>query len=383
MIRSKNIFLEVYNFNMEKIGQIHNIVSLQWTIAFRDIGSFELICVVDDLTLVQAGYYLSRSDTRHVGQITDVSISRDINGINTITVHGVDALNLLNQRVNTRYRYLENKRDWEIMQELIAPNLEGVRDIPFLEDQVTAMLILINNKQKYSVALDRETIYSLIMQVLPANYDIETEVRRIVQRERDPDTGEVLREWIEYVISIKLVRIDPDTKPALFSDKLGNINAWSWHQNIGNYKNVAYVMGEGEGSNRTCLFAGEGYRGTRREVAIDARDLSRDTEDGRLTVDQYKQVLRQRGQERLTEYPDVREVSLEVNENINVNWVGRQVYCETNVFTFEGFISAITQVFDATGYSIFPSITINQFIRTIATESLIDITTEDEEVLTT
>lgn len=387
MIRSKNVFLEVFNSNMEPIGQIHEIVSLKWTVAFRDIGSFELTCIVDDLSLVLVGNFLARSDTSNIGYISEVNISRDINGVKTVSLQGIDALDILNQRINHSYGYQENIYLWEGLNRIITYNTQGERAIPFLNITALWTLFLRPDLKKESFTFARETLYVLIMQLLPDNFDIVAKYRKEKQwvptvhtlDDEDPEEIPVYNHFIEVQLSI----IASDAKPYIFSDKIGNINAWSWYQDINSYKNVAYVMGEGEGSNRTTLFVGEGYTSTRRELGVDARDLSRDTEDGRLTVDQYITSLRQRGIERLQDTPNIKEVSLEISEAITADWLGSQAYCETEVFVFEGLISAITEIFDLTGYSIFPTISIKKFIRTIATEDYIDITTEDGDVLTT
>lgn len=84
-----------------------------------------------------------------------------------------------------------------------------------------------------------------------------------------------------------------------FSDDFDNINSAAYTINDQLEKTVAYVAGEGEGEQRTIVIVGdnEGTGYARREIYVDARDIS--SED--LTQEQYEAALTQRGIEKLNE----------------------------------------------------------------------------------
>ena len=84
-----------------------------------------------------------------------------------------------------------------------------------------------------------------------------------------------------------------------FSDEFDNINEATYIINNQLEKTVAYVLGEGEGSERTMVIVGDdtGIGFERRELYVDARDLS--SQD--LTPAQYQAALIQRGIEKLNE----------------------------------------------------------------------------------
>ena len=90
----------------------------------------------------------------------------------------------------------------------------------------------------------------------------------------------------------------------IFSKKYDTILGESYLENNADYKNVAFVMGEGEDNARIGVFVR--LPGTNaeipRELVVDARDLQRN--DGE-SDDSYKARLKQRGLEKLTENKNV------------------------------------------------------------------------------
>ena len=84
-----------------------------------------------------------------------------------------------------------------------------------------------------------------------------------------------------------------------FSDDFDNINSANYHINDQIEKTVAYVAGQGEGSDRQVVIVGDtsgaGY--DRRELYVNASDISPDD----LTQSQYIAALTQRGIDKLNE----------------------------------------------------------------------------------
>lgn len=84
-----------------------------------------------------------------------------------------------------------------------------------------------------------------------------------------------------------------------FSENFDNLNSANYHVNDQLEKSVAYVAGQGEGSERQIVIVGDtsgtGYN--RRELYVNASDISPDD----LTEEEYLAALRQRGYEKLNE----------------------------------------------------------------------------------
>lgn len=100
-----------------------------------------------------------------------------------------------------------------------------------------------------------------------------------------------------------------DNEPVIFSTELEDILSSSYYINSQDEKTIAFVQGEGEGSERKSTVVGdntlEGFK--RKELYVDARDLqSIVTNDNgtetQLTNAEYIGTLAQRGDEKLSEY---------------------------------------------------------------------------------
>lgn len=90
--------------------------------------------------------------------------------------------------------------------------------------------------------------------------------------------------------------------PVIFSPEYDNLGNTEYARDRSGYYNAAYVGGEGEGSARIIHglqdhIAATGY--DRRELWVDARSTSSDTDGGELTPAQYRQLLAQQGMEEL------------------------------------------------------------------------------------
>ena len=92
--------------------------------------------------------------------------------------------------------------------------------------------------------------------------------------------------------------------PVFFSKELKNVLESTYIENINDYKNAAFVAGEGEGTARTIVEAGETTSEglDRFELYVDARDIQSDSTENPLTPQQYQKALNDRGEEKLLEH---------------------------------------------------------------------------------
>lgn len=97
---------------------------------------------------------------------------------------------------------------------------------------------------------------------------------------------------------------DPDRSPVplIFSPDYDNILDTQYVESDANLKNVAYIGGEGEGSYRKYTRVGQVVGLNRREMFVDARDITTKVQ-GRadLTRNQYIAALCARGSKKLNE----------------------------------------------------------------------------------
>lgn len=96
--------------------------------------------------------------------------------------------------------------------------------------------------------------------------------------------------------------------PIVFSQSLSNIERTTYEKNVENYKNVAYVAGEGEGENRKWYelkinqqssSSSEGW--DRNELWVDARDIQSEQDGKTLSQNEYEALIRKRADEKANE----------------------------------------------------------------------------------
>jgi len=113
------------------------------------------------------------------------------------------------------------------------------------------------------------------------------------------------KKWVFDVLEgVNRTRGQNINSPVTFSPEFNSLKSLSYTQSDLNYKNIAVVAGQGEGVERRIIEVGEegktGY--WRREVFIDARDISETDDDGvQLPADKVIAALKARGQQQLNE----------------------------------------------------------------------------------
>lgn len=93
-----------------------------------------------------------------------------------------------------------------------------------------------------------------------------------------------------------------DRPVVIFSDEFGNLAAPKYTKTSVDYKNKAYVAGQGEGDDRIVVIVDLTNGEEARELYVDAKDIQQ--EEG-VTTEEYEALLYQRGLEKLAECPKV------------------------------------------------------------------------------
>lgn len=147
-------------------------------------------------------------------------------------------------------------------------------------------------------------------------------------------------------------------EPVVFSMELNNIESTSYIRDLMEYRNMAYVAGEGEGvsdssnDGRIVVEVGEVNASglNRKEIYVDARDLQKEREDGSIISDAvYNKMLTKRGQEKLEECRNVETYTGTILSGDNMYVYGKD-YKEGDIVTLKdeelglSFDVPITQV---------------------------------------
>lgn len=107
------------------------------------------------------------------------------------------------------------------------------------------------------------------------------------------------------------------TNRVVFSESYNNLQNFSYRENDQVYRNVFYIGGAGEGSERVFVQMGDVSGLERREVYIDARDISK--EEG-VSDAEYRELLLERGTEKQGDYLLSESIECDTGADINFHY---------------------------------------------------------------
>lgn len=152
---------------------------------------------------------------------------------------------------------------------------------------------------------------------------------------------------------------NPYSKFVVFSPSYNNLISSNYLDSIANYRNVTLVAGEdpeegsessSEGYDRVRVTVGEANDLDRRELYTDARDLRTKLDDGTIVLPRpYRNILRQRGYEKLAECPE------------NIAFEGEIDTLHTYVYNEDYFIGDVVKIQNELGIS--AKIRITEIVR--------------------
>lgn len=347
------MLLYVLNANREIIDTVEVFKSLIWTTRFQASGDFELVLPASthNFELFKNGKYLVRVDRPTQGMfIKNIQLDTDIENGDYLTVTGKSISSLLEQRI--------------IWEQTIV---EGIPEDCIIE--------LVLQNIAYFASADR------YIDVLNIGEYVESENTMEAQF-----TGDNLAEAVQsickayglgYTIDVDLqygtfftFRIlngldrssNQNTNPrVIFSNEFDNLLKTKYILNTDNYKNVARVAGEGEGSARKMITVGEGSGFDRYEIFVDAKDIS--TNNGEIDDETYEKQLIERGLEKLAEQKVIETIEGEAELSMNYKFgedydIGDIVEVVNEYgMTITARITEVIECEDDTGTYIIPSFT--------------------------
>lgn len=254
----------VLNKNLERIGVVDFYKSCIWAKRYDEIGDCELYleATIDNLNLLQKGYYLERDDDDMICQIKSIEIDTDSENGNYLTVMGYDVKRILDQRII-----------WSTMN-VDSGNLET-----FIRTIVDKTLCTPN---LYARQAQKEDGSQLLFLGDLAGF---TEV--ITEQVSYKNVGEKVRDYCKTygwgyrvvlsnsVFWFQLFKGDDKSSNVVFSENYENLITSKYSEDETNMGNVALVAGEGEGSERSRNVAGYAEGLDRYEIFVDAKDISK------------------------------------------------------------------------------------------------------------
>lgn len=301
----KSLDIYVYKLDddgtFDSIGEINKYTSLMWPDKFNGYTSFELNAPVtpENRNLIKKGNIIWCGGN-NACVIEIIQSDMDENGQKTYKVKGRTLEMLLTTRIiwgtySCIGKYSSTAM-YEIVNKQCVSPADSYRKIPFLECAEDEQLGKIISFQKTggevydaveSIAADAELGFDILFR--PREKKLIFKVTKGIDRTVFPTSGDV-------------------SNLVIFSTDLEDILSSSYYTNDQDVKTLAYVSGEGEGTDRVHIISGNAEtKGlTRREMYVDARDLQSKVtnEDGTTTQisdNDYRDMLNDRGTEKLAE----------------------------------------------------------------------------------
>ncbi len=274
---------------------LDTFVSHIWVDRYDEHGDFELhvVASIDNIMLFQNASYLSIDESDHVMKIESIKLDSDVENGDTLSIQGRSLEVILFYRIVWDQTLLNGNLQTEIhrlLNENAIASANPSRNIANLQLQVSVdpAITGLTVKSQYT----GDYLYDVISSICKA-----------------ANIGfKITLDSANHFVFLLYAGLDrsydqTDNEYVVFSPNFENLISSNYVISDINLKTVALVAGEGEGTARLTTVV-DPYSATdldRRELYVDARDLSKTTAGGTLPDVDYLAELAQRGQEKLAE----------------------------------------------------------------------------------
>lgn len=286
----------VLNTKFEAVAILDVFESFIWTDRYSKCGDFEIYTSSDRqiIETLKEDFYIWTEDSEHVMIIENRKIITDVEEGNKFLVSGRSLESILDRRIVWNQILLDGYFQTQIKrlltENVINPSDSNRKISNFIFEETDDPYIL---SLKVQVQYTGDNLYEAVCK-LCESVSIGFKITL------NDDNQFVFKLYSGVDRSY-----DQETNPyVVFSPSFENIIDSNYYESKAGYKNVGLVAGEGEGSARRMVVVGESTSKelSRRELYVDARDISSTTSNGgSISTSAYDNLLRQRGDERLNE----------------------------------------------------------------------------------
>ena len=310
----------IYNASFQLVAVVDYYETFIWTERYSDYGDFELYLPVDSDTVqyFKVNYYIEIRESNRTMIIEDIQIDTDVDSGPTLKISGRSLESILDRRIIWKQTTISNATVDATIKQLLAENIlgtledgRGIDCLEYLDPDVS------DGIKQYTIPqiqFTGDNLFDAVKGICDA-FQIGFEI--IAGHPEEEDDGRIHFRFKLFTGVNRSYTNDDGTDQFInphvaFSPNFDNLLNSSYLESNKISKTIALVAGSGEGSDRVMVKVsasddyGEGL--SRRELFVDARDLTKDvkSEDGstrQLTDDEYNETLMERGREKLTEYP--------------------------------------------------------------------------------
>lgn len=291
------MIIRIYDRDMNFLGHIENVFSLQWTRKYTSCGEFEAHVPISagNVRLLQLENLFYLKGKRECGIIESVEIDVE-KSKSEITVKGRFAQSYFYRRL-IKGTYNFNGRVETSMRELVT--------------RAAIPRVVLGSDNGYSEKIQYQATYKNTLTYLE-KLSQSSNIGFILRPDFDA------QQWIfETYKGVDRSAAQYDRPRVIFSQKNGDIEKMTYTANSKTYANVCYVGGQGEGSARQIEITGDTSSSglDRREVFINGSDIS--TEN--ISTEEYRNALIERGNSTLDS--DILSKSLEKEDKVRGNYI--------------------------------------------------------------
>lgn len=329
--------------------------SFIWTDRYNKYGDFELYTLAskENIELFKKDRYIVFDQSQHAMIIEKIKITTDAENGNHLTVSGRSLESILDRRIVWNQTIIEanvrNAVNKLLQDSIISPSISARRienfthTISYTDDNIPDITI--------RAQFTGDSVYDAVNTICEA-----VGIGYLIRLDESGGFSSMLYNGKDRTNAQSANDI------VLFSPGFENLIESNYQYDSSGYKNAALVLGEGEGSARKRVELGSSVSGLyRRELYVDARDLSTTTDGGSISDQEYATQLAQRGEEKLLDTVEQTDFDGEIDTVTaflpNVDFfVGDIVHVENEYGMQQNCrITEMIYSMDENGYRVYPS----------------------------
>lgn len=327
------------------VGIIEDPTSAIWTRAYNKPGDFEIYtpATKELLDLIAEDCYITRRDDDNVMIVERLELTTDAENGDFVKIKGRSAACLLDRRIVYEQTTLSGRADravYKLINENAINPSNAARRLPLSMEIPDVLSDSISAQHTGTNLLEAvEAICASFGMGFRVVSDSKTEVALRVELYvgKDRRAGQAVN------------------SPVIFSPEFENLLSTNYAFDVSKLKNVAIVAGEGEGKARKRAVYGSASGLMRREIYVDARDMS--TNEGEISAADYTAQLEARGVEKLAEARAVEAFSGDIDTTntftLDVDYTVGDITTVENEYGIraDSRIVAVSEFWDESGYS--------------------------------
>lgn len=339
------MILNLLDENRELVDIVSHYEQILWTKKLKDVGGCLITFAADKDLLTQLLFevkYISRNDDDMVCEISKISLNVDKEtGKKTINVTGLAISNILNRRIvwsQTQYTTTAELFIRRLVMDSITAPTDNDRLIEYFK---------LGKQNYFTEEITKQITYD---NVLTSVKDLCVAYNYGFKVVMDQDKNFVFQLFRGLDCSTS----QSENDPIIFSSEYSNLNSLDWEIDYNEFKNVALVGGEGEGTARKTQTVGTAKGINRYEMFVDAKNISSEEE----SVTNYDDALKEQGAEALSNQRAKQTLNCSVDVNSHTYKedydLGYKVTIEDADFgiMFDATIVEVVETEDINGYRV-------------------------------